>query len=309
MEPQYFTLPASGDGITLSLALTVPETEPKAVLQLVHGMSEHKGRYLPLMQFLSSRGYACVMSDLRGHGASAATPSDLGYFSKGGWKGTVADIAAVSAWCKERFPGLPLFLFGHSMGSMLVRAYSKEHDEDIAGLVVCGSPSANSAAGLGKILARIVWMFNGWRYRSRFLAQLATGNYGKRFKRKGGSAHAWICSDNAVVEAYDADPLCGFPFTVNGYYNLFALMQDIYDEKGWNVRHPDLPVLFIAGAEDPCIVSLKKFASAVSFFRGRGYSNVTSKVYPSMRHEIHNETGKQAVWDDLANTLDVWTAR
>lgn len=308
MEPQSFTLTAS-DGAILSLAVTTPETAPKAIVHLVHGMSEHKNRYLPVMEYLSSRGYACVISDLRGHGETLTDYNERGHLGKRGYQGIIDDLVLVSAWAKERFPGIPLYIFGHSMGSMLVRAYCKEHDDDLAGLVVCGSPSANSFARVGQWLARIVWMFNGWHYRSPFLAGLATGNYGKKLKKKEGSSHAWICSDPAVVAAYDADPLCGFKFTVNGYYHLFGLMADIYSRKGWAVRNPGLKVIFIAGAEDPCIVSLKKFAEAVSFFRSLGYNDVTSKVYPRMRHEVLNEKDKETVWNDLANTLDVWTAQ
>ena len=112
------------------------------------------------------------------------------------------------------------------------------------------------------------------------------------------------------MQAYNNDPLCGFVFTVNGYRNgLFRLMKDIYSPEGWNVTKPDLPVHFIAGAEDPCIINLKKFSQAVSFLRARGYREVTSQVYPKMRHEILNEIGREDVWRDVRERLDGWLAR
>ena len=112
------------------------------------------------------------------------------------------------------------------------------------------------------------------------------------------------------MQAYNNDPLCGFVFTVNGYQNgLFRLMKDIYSPEGWAVKKPDLPVHFIAGAEDPCIVSIKKFSRAVSFLRARGYREVTSQVYPKMRHEILNEIGRETVWRDVRDRLDGWLAR
>ena len=124
------------------------------------------------------------------------------------------------------------------------------------------------------------------------------------------SKRAWLSSNIDNVEAYNKDPLCGYVFTVNGYRNgLFLLMKDIYSPDGWAVTNPGLPVHFIAGTEDPCIISLKKFSQAVSFIRSRGYREVTSKVYPGMRHEILNETDREIVWQDVSALLDGWLSR
>ena len=169
--------------------------------------------------------------------------------------------------------------------------------------------SSDLAAGLGDFLAGCIGLFRGRRYRSAFLANLCTGNNDKKFK-DDGLRNAWLSTNLDNVRAYNEDPLCGFTFTVNGYRNgLFRLMKDIYSPEGWNVTNPDLPVHFIAGAEDPCIVRLRKFSEAVSFLRTRGYREVTSKVYPKMRHEILNETGKEEVWNDVRERLDGWLAR
>lgn len=305
---ETLTLPGASDRVQLSTLVIAPES-PKAVLQLVHGMAEHKERYIPFMTFLSESGYACVINDLRGHGASVSSKEDLGYLGKDGMHGLVEDEYQVTRWIKERFPGLPVYLFGHSMGSMIVRSYLKRHDTDIAGLIVCGSPSRNPAAGLGDAIAAAIGLFRGQRHRSALLAQLSTGGNDKPFKDEG-IRNAWLSANRANVQAYNNDPLCGFPFTVNGYRNgLFRLMKDIYSPEGWIVAHPDLPVHFIAGAEDPCIISIKKFSEAVSFLRDRGYQEVTSRIYPKMRHEILNETGREDVWRDVRTRLDTWLAR
>ena len=305
---ETFTVPGAADGVQLSTLVIAPES-PKAVFQLVHGMAEHKERYIPFMTYLSEMGYACVICDLRGHGETVTDPKDLGWMGKGGMKALVDDVHCVTYWAKAQYPGLPLFLFGHSMGSMIVRSYLKRYDRDIDGLVVCGSPSQNPAAGLGDFLAGCISVFRGPRYRSQFLANLCTGNNDKKFKADG-IKNAWLSTNRANVQAYNNDPLCGFPFTVNGYRNgLFRLMLDIYSPKGWNVTNPDLPIHFIAGAEDPCIISLKKFSEAVSFLRARGYREVTSQVYPQMRHEILNETGREDVWRDVLARMDGWLAR
>ena len=302
------TVPGASDSVLLSTLVIAPES-PKAVLQLVHGMAEHKERYIPFMSYLAEMGYACVICDLRGHGASVTDKEDLGWMGKGGMTALVDDVLRITDWAKTKYPGLPFFLMGHSMGSMIVRSYIKRFDKEVDGLIVCGSPSKNPAAGLGNFLAGCIGLFRGQRYRSEFLANLCTGNNDKKFKADGVK-NAWLSANLGNVHAYNNDPLCGFPFTVNGYRNgLFRLMLDIYSPKGWNVTNPDLPIHFIAGAEDPCIISLKKFSEAVSFLRARGYREVTSQVYPKMRHEILNETGREDVWRDVLARLDGWLAR
>ena len=305
---ETYLVPGASDGVRLSTVVIAPDS-PKAVVQFVHGMAEHKERYYPFMNYLAEKGYACVINDLRGHGASVTSAEDLGYLGKDGRAGLVNDVHNVTEWVRKRFPDLPVFLFGHSMGSMIVRSYIKRFDRDIAGLIVCGSPSNNPAAGLGSFLAGCIGLFKGQRYRSAFLANLCTGNNDKKFKADG-LRNAWLSTNIANVQAYNNDPLCGFVFTANGYRNgLFLLMKDIYSPDGWSVSHPDLPVHFIAGAEDPCIISLKKFSEAVSFLRARGYREVTSQVYPRMRHEILNEVGREDVWRDVRDRLDGWLAR
>ena len=305
---ETFTIPGAADGVQLKTLVVAPES-PKAVVQLVHGMAEHKERYIPFMNYLSEAGYACVICDLRGHGETVEKKEDLGWLGKGGMKALVDDVNCVTVWIQEHYPGLPCFLFGHSMGSMVVRSYIKRYDRDFAGVIVCGSPSKNPAAGLGDFLAGCIGLFRGQRYRSQFLADLCTGNNDKKFA-SDSIKNVWLSVNRANVEAYNNDPLCGFVFTVNGYRNgLFKLMKDIYSPDGWPVTKPDMPIHFIAGADDPCIINLKKFSQAVSFLRSRGYREVTSQVYPGMRHEILNETGREDVWRDVRTRLDGWLAR
>lgn len=277
---------------------------PKAAVVLVHGMAEHKKRYFPFMTWLSEQGFACVITDLRGHGADVPA-DDLGYFGKKGNELLIEDTLEVVRWTKSQYPGLKVFLFGHSMGSLIVRCFAKKFDAQIDGLVVCGSPSKNSAAGPGIILTQLIGLFKGKRYRSPLLEKLSTGAYEKRFAAEG-LTNAWLSTNKANVQAYNNDPLCGFRFTANGYQGLMHLMQDTYDPDDWTVANPALPVHFIAGSEDPCIGSIKQFSEAVSFFRSRGYKTVTSKIYPGLRHEILNELGKEEVWRDVVAVLESW---
>ena len=296
---EQFTLAASADDLQLAgLAVTPENGQPKAVVQFVHGMCEHKERYEETMQFLAERGYACVIHDHRGHGASVKDEKDLGFLYKGGWPAMVDDIRVVNDWIHRRFPGCQVILFGHSMGSMAVRSYARRYDESIDALVVCGTPADNPVKGLGRTLAWCIGLTRGWSYRSRLLQRLSLGAYNKPFQTEGWPA-AWVCSNPDTLKDYHADPLCQYVFTANGFYNLLGLMQDCYAGKGWAVHRPQLPVLFISGAEDPCRGDDRRFQQAVDKLKKAGYGCVTAKLYPGMRHEILNETRCQEVRDDL----------
>lgn len=299
------TLVSPSDSLELSVLIAYPETEPTAIVQLVHGMCEHKERYIPLMRFLSQHGYVCVMHDHRGHGKSVRTTDDLGYFYAGGYMAMVDDTHAVTQLIKNRYTDLPVYLFGHSMGSMVARSYTKRYDNELAGLIVCGSPSYNSANSIGKQIAKCQGHKHGDHYRSTQMQKLAFGTYNKSFG-KVSSPNAWICSDTAVVAAYDASPLCNYIFTSNGFYNLFALMDDAYARNDWRLSNPKLPIWFISGEDDPCFISPKKFNHAVDNMKKVGYVNVTSQLYPHMRHEIVNELDKEQVWNDILNQLTNW---
>jgi len=296
------TIP-SGD-LQLQAAVIAPE-QPKAVVVFVHGMAEHKERYYPFMTSLSGQGFACIIYDQRGHGATAVTPDDLGYFGHNGVQKLVEDARTVVQWAREQYAGLKVFLFGHSMGSMVVRCFAKKYDTDIDGLVVCGSPSDNGVAGMGILVTRIIQLFKGERCRSKQVARMMFGPHIKKFKAEG-IRNAWLSTNKANVQEYNDDPLCGFLFTLNGYRTVMQLIQETYSARGWAVNNPAMPVHFLAGAEDPCIITLDQFSKAVNFFRDRGYREVTSQVYPGLRHEVLNELGKEEVWRDVETVLKSW---
>lgn len=295
-------LKASTDGLDLAVAVFEPEGAPKAIVQFVHGMCEHKERYYPFMEWLASKGYVCVIHDNRGHGESVKSPEDLGYMYKGGWRALVDDVKVVTDWAKKAYPDLRLTLFGHSMGSLIVRSFVKRYDLAINRLFVCGCASDNPAKGAGRLLAWLIGTFKGWHCRPQLLQNMSFGAYNKPFAGEGYHS-AWVCSDKDILEAYHNDPLCQYVFTANGFYNLLGLMQDCYSCKNWEVDRPDLPIHFISGAEDPCRISDKALQAAADAMKKRGYRNVDLKLYPGMRHEILNETDKLKVWNDILQQL------
>lgn len=286
------------DSLSLSVLIAEPEHTPRGVIQIVHGMCEYKERYIPFMNFLADNGFAVVIHDHRGHGASVRDTTELGYFGDVGYSAMIDDARQVGEMIRRRYPDRKFMLFGHSMGSMVVRGYVKRADAGIEALVVCGSPSYNPASGIGACLARNAAKAKGPKSRPASIQKMSFGSFNRRFKDEG-SPNAWICSDTAVVRAYDADPRCNFRFTANGFYNLFQLMRYSYDTKGWTLSNPAMPILFVAGEDDPCIVSPAKFAKAQAAMRKAGYTDVSGTLYPHMRHEILNERDKLTVWRDL----------
>lgn len=295
---QEFTFTSNQDQWIISAIKVVPDTPIIGVIQLVHGMSEHKERYIPFMKYLAQHGYICVMHDHRGHGKSVSSNNDLGYFHDKNGEYLIEDIHQLSMLLKGEYPNLPFFLFGHSMGSLLVRCYCKRYDEDIDALVVCGSPSENKAAKAGKMLVKAMEKVKGEHYRSSLIQHIAFSANNKAFKDEHDE-NAWLCSDASVVKAYNEDPLCGFIFTLNGFENLFTIMMDVYDTDGWVMKHKALPIRFIAGSKDPCIIDEAKFKQAAGFMKERGYIDVSARLFENKRHEILNEDIKDEVYEDV----------
>lgn len=291
------------DGLRLSVLWTEPEGEKKGVLQLSHGMCENKERYLPFMEFLANHGYASVIHDHRGHGKSVRIPQDLGFFYGSGKEGIVEDLHQVSLWSKEKFPRVPLFLLGHSMGTLVARNYLKVYDYELEKLILTGPPSQNPAVGAGLLVARIEKKLRGEKYRSSLIQALAFGPYVRKF-REEGRISAWICSDPDIVDAYEKSELCGFTFSTDGFESLFLLLKGTYSKKGWKMQKKELPILFLGGAEDPCIGGKKKFEREIAFIQEVGYCKSEGKEYPKMRHEILNEKGKEHVYEDILSFLE-----
>lgn len=298
----YFS--SEADGLGISVMAVVPEEKPfRAIVQLVHGMSEHKERYLPFMEYLADRGYLTVIHDHRGHGKSVRKEEDLGYMYGGGAEALLKDIGTVNRRLRTQLRGIPLILMGHSMGSLAVRAFAAQHDSCMDMLIVCGSPSYNSARPIGVAVANIEKAVFGARHRSTLIEAMSFGMNAWKF-RKDKSCTAWICSDPKVAQEYETSKLCGFTFTDDGYLTLFELMKRAYDAQHWSCTKPDLPVLFVSGAEDPCLINVRQFAKTVRTMRRAGYRDVKGKLYPGMRHEILNEKGKEQVYKDIVTYMN-----
>ena len=308
---EYLEINSAQDGLPLHVLVEKPQGEPLGILQLSHGMAEHKERYLPLMEYLAEQGFLVAIHDHRGHGESVRSQEDLGYFYEQGARALVEDLYQVTQLLKAQYNRggkLPFYLLGHSMGSLAVRAYCRRYDEALDGLIVCGSPSYNSGSRFGRLLAQKMAKRKGEHYRSKLINALAFGPFAKSVNG-AATDFDWICSERAVIDAYIEDPLCGFTFTLNGFISLFDLMAEAYAPQGWQMHRPDLPSWFISGEEDPCMGSKKKFLSSVCFLQERGYGEVSYRLYPGLRHEILNERGKEQIFAEIAEKLREWNRR
>jgi len=303
MQKKEIIIPSNQDGLDLSALQVMPEGEIKGIVQISHGMAENKERYVDFMEFLAQNGYVSMIHDHRGHGKSVIQKDDLGYFYDKKAEYIVEDVKQVTDYIKEQYPDKPLILFGHSMGSMVVRKYIKKYDNAIDKLIVCGSPSQNKLVGVALALIGIQKVFHSDRYRSNLIQNLTFSSYNKGVENPA-SPNSWICSNEKVVADYDASDLCGFVFTLNGFQNLFTLYKEIYCKKNWSMANKTLPIFFIAGADDPTILSKEAWIAAQDFLKNLGYTNISNQLYPKMRHEILNEIGKEKVYQDVLNWME-----
>lgn len=293
-----FSFVSPADGITLEGTCIYPEN-PIGILQFLHGMAEHKDRYFGAMRALAEEGYACIIHNHRGHGNCPV----LGHFGQGGFEGIVADAKAVSDLAKKEFPALPLYLFGHSMGSLLARSCLKRFDDAYAGVFICGTPFAPPAViKIARAFIALKIKLNGDEWRSNTVNAMVTGAFNKGIKNPV-SPNQWISFNEENVAVYDADPLCGFCFTLSGFAGLMALMEDTYSPQNWACNNPSLPVHFLSGKEDPCHTGLKNFQKAVKAVESKGYPT-TYKVFENMRHEILLEKENAAVIAHILEKLE-----
>ena len=257
-------------------------------------MVEHKEYYYDFMEYLAKNGYACIINDHRGHGRSIKNISDLGYLYEESSDYLVEDLHQITMYLKNKFPNKELVLFGHSMGSLIVRKYLKKYDFEINKLIVCGSPSINKMSKIGLILSKTVKLLKGERYRSNFLNKLALSN---------DETNSWISDNKEYIDKYNNDKLCGYIFTTNGFINLTNLMIDVYSKRDWKLKNKKLPIFFIAGRNDSVIKSEKLWHKSISFLKDVGYKNITYKLYDDMKHAILFEKNNANVLKDIIDFI------
>ena len=302
---EEFQFPSS-DGVHAAAARRwLPEGEPRGVVQLVHGISEHMGRYDSFARFLAGHGFAVAGHDHLGHGRTAAEPSEYGWFGeKDGWKHVLKDTRALRERMGAEYPGAPYFLLGHSMGSFVVRGYLMFWPGTVDGAILSGTgqePAATVAAG--RALSALLIRLKGSKAHSGLLDSLSVGRYNSQFRPVRTSAD-WISRDGAVVDADRADPLCRFLPTVGMYHDMMVGLRLLARPENLRRMDPDTPVYFFSGDRDPVGANGAGVKKVAGWFKDAGVRDLTVKLYPGGRHEMLNETNRAEVYDDVLAWLE-----
>ena len=294
-----FTLPSTVPGRTLHGFRCVPEGQVRAVLQLSHGMVEYIDRYRPLAEYLADRGILVTGHDHLGHGASIRTKEDYGYFAEpDGNRAVLADLHAVTVLTKELYPDLPYFLLGHSMGSFFARMYAVLYPETLHALVLSGTGGPNPLAGVGLALTEAIGRVKGRKHRSKFLNNMAFGQYLKRVDSPD-TPYDWISRDKEVVARYAQDAKCTFIFTASAFHELMAILRAVNRPQWAQKVDKRLPVALFAGDADPVGDYGRGVESVYRALKDAGVKDVFLKLYPGARHEILNETNRAEVYADI----------
>jgi len=294
-----FELSSTGGG-KLRCGLWAPRTpRPEAVVQLVHGIAEHIGRYEEFASFLAAQGFLVVADDHMGHGKSVSDGEAPGFFPSG-WLGAVDDEIALLERAREELPDTPRFLLGHSMGSFLTRTLLYRcPDAGLRGVILSGTGwQSGLTLRLGRRLCAREERRAGERGVSDTLQNMVFGRYNRRF-RPNRTEYDWISSDPAAVDAYCADPLCGFPVTVGLARDLLEGIASNQRKENLQKMPKELPVLFFSGACDPVGGMGRGVERAARAFREAGMRKVSVRLYPGGRHEMLGEKNRDEVFADV----------
>lgn len=296
------TLTSPTDGVTLRGYEWLPPGPVRAVVLVAHGMAEHAGRYARFAAALNGAGYAVYAFDHRGHGHSARDAAELGHFAeRDGWNRAVADLAAAGELALQRHPGMPLLLFGHSMGSFMAQQFLYQYGNRLAGCVLCASNGKPPPiALLGRLIARLEKLRLSGRGTSMFIHNMSFGAFNKRFE-PARTPFDWLSRDPAEVDQYVADPFCGFPIDVQAWIDLLDGLEAMARPENQARIPKALPVFVIAGTHDPVSGGGKGLRQLLDAYAAAGLNRVESRFYEQARHELLNETNRDAVTADIVD--------
>ncbi|WP_199770690.1 alpha/beta fold hydrolase [Helicobacter marmotae] len=301
---------SSKDNVPIYYDVYMPQNlDDVCIVQIAHGMVEHKGRYEWVGRSLAKAGFLVVINDHRGHGKSidrAHEWGEMGGDTKiSGFEYAVADMYSLTCTLKERYKPTFYVLLGHSMGSLLSRAYIKQYPYELNALILSGSPAYNRLVIVGELLAKGLYVCGLKQWGKHFINRLSFGSFNNAFLEykdedcsKGG--FAWLCSDKQVVAAYKADKACSFVFSLKSFIGLFRGMRFVNDTKGLRGMH--LPLLIISGSDDSCGDFGKGVSKIAKSYENCGFK-VSLKLYAGLRHEILNEPNKAEVLNDMVRFI------
>ena len=294
MAKQELTL-KSVDGYELALALFEAQN-PKAVVQFIHGMEEHKDRYDAFAEFLSENGYTCVTNDLRGHGKNAPLLSHIS--NKKGEELLIQDQKEITKFIKEKYPELPVYIFAHSMGTIITRVLLQNEGDQYKKVAMSGYVNPNPVAGIGGALVSLITLFKGPKGHSKLINGMAMGPFTKAVEYRKTDLD-WLSYNEENVQKYIEDPLCGVEFTLGSFHTLMKLLSQMSKPKAFKKVDRELPILLISGDADPCTGGEKGRKASLDVLTKAGYEKIEVITLDHMRHEILNEVDKEKVYQDV----------
>ena len=280
------------------------DREPVGIVQLAHGMVDYVGRYTALADFLTEKGYIFAGNHHLGHGKSVTDESDYGFFGESeGYKFVIDDMYSMNEYLRKTYPGLPLIVMGHSMGSFITRLYTVKYPDSMSGVIIHGTGGKNPALPLGKFVTKLLMTFKGPRKRSDLIENLAFGAYNSHFPKSEGK-NAWLTRDIQSVSGRDDDKYTNFKFTLSGYYDLFTMLGEC-NKQAWFDNYPKkLPTLVISGDADPVGNYGKGPRQVYARLGEAGCEKLTLKMYEGARHELFNEINKDEVFADILSWIE-----
>ena len=300
-----FYFPSSTGRNRIRARKCIPEGQPRAIVQIAHGIAEHIERYDAFMAFLADNGFVAVGNDHLGHGKSIARPEEQGIFAeKDGWSYVVRDMDRLRDQMHAEYPDLPYIFFGHSMGSFLTRTYIILHPDKYDAVILSGTGHQGKPLILaGYAAAQLLVKCKGPAADGQALNDMAFGSYCKRIP-KPRTPFDWLSRDPAAVDKYIADPLCGFVAKVSLYRDMMEGIKFLTTQKNADRMNKEAPVYFMSGAEDPVGDYGEGVERAYRSFCDAGLHDVFRRLYPGGRHEMLNEINKEQVMADILAWLN-----
>lgn len=297
----------SEDGTDVFVYNWLPDdgVKTKGIVQISHGMAETAKRYERFAELLTENGYIVYANDHRGHGKTAKTIEDLGYLAdEDGFNWLVKDLHKLTNIIKKENDSMPLFLFGHSMGSFAGQKYIMLNGNELDGLILSGSNGKQGIIlNVGTIVAKREVKKNGRKAKSTKLDKLSFGGFNKEFK-PNRTDFDWLSRDNDEVDKYMDDPFCGTVFTAGYFYDFLTGLKEIEDEDNLRMIPKDLPIYIFSGDKDPVGKFGKGVINLVNRYKKYGVKDISYKLYKDGRHEMLNEINRDEVMDDIINWLD-----
>jgi len=278
----------------------IPEESPKCILQIIHGMAEHIDCYDDFARFLADRGVLVVGEDHLGHGKSVPDGGIYGYMCEQDASTVmVRDVHRLKKMTQEKYPGIPYFILGHSMGSFILRNYLVRYGKGIDGALIMATGTLSKIkVRIGKAFTKVLSALFGEKHKSKLLYLIAFGSYNARIKNPQ-SAGDWVCANPARVKAWIEDPMCSFLFTLNGMEALLQLVSNALDERQLISIPKELPIFFQSGTEDPVGAYGEGVKKVCEQYEKSGFQDVHLKMYEGSRHEILNELNHDVVYEDI----------